>query len=153
MKTKCPAVSDQFSERQSVLASFLDAARNRSRSRSRKAAAWLNSSATLAAQRAIVRFIARNGKVQQGLRLHREFDFPAAAVNQCTGSNDSSSSLFDHLNRFERRATRCPNIFYHQNMLIGLQRKSAPQSHRAASIALNEYRWHSPADTSLRLWQ
>src|SRR5712691_3425589 len=106
-------------------------------------AARTNGSAPGTAERTVIGFVTVNLEVQQGLGGDRKFNSSAAAVNQSAHANDASTRFFDDAHGLERRASCGPNIFDDEDMLVGLNLKSAPKGESAGLVALDEHRARS----------
>src|SRR5712692_1945795 len=110
-----------------------------------KSAAGLLCDAAAPAKRAILRLVARDGKLKERLGFDFELDVSPASVNQRAGSDNARTGLFDDANCLLRRASRRPNVLDYEDMLVTRQGKSSPKGHHAASISFHEHRGHSPA--------
>jgi hypothetical protein len=118
--------------------------------RADETAAGFAGDTTITAKRAVFWLVAFDGKTDEGLGFNGKLDLPAAAVNQSASGDDASTGLFNDLDGFLGRAAGGPDVFDHENVLIGPQIKTAAQRHDAAGIALDKKR--RDAATVATLW-
>jgi hypothetical protein len=76
--------------------------------------------------------------LDEGVRLHGEFDFSATAVNERTSRDDAATGFLDNVNGFFRGTSRSPNILDNKNVLVGFDREATTQGERAAGVTFNE---------------
>lgn len=111
--------------------------------RAKKAGAGTRGRAAGAAKRTFVGLVARDIHIEQSACGDGQFHAAAAAVNQCSCSDDDAAFFLDDADGFAGRASRGPNVFDDKDTLRGLKFKAAAEGHVAGAVAFDEERAHT----------
>jgi hypothetical protein len=109
-------------------------------------AARLDRHTALAAERAVVGFVAVDFQLDEGVRFHGKLDGAPAAVDQGACGDYASAGFLDDVDGFFGGTASGPDVFDDQDVLIGLQRESAAKGHGAAAIALDKQSGNAAAE-------
>jgi len=101
-------------------------------------AAGLDGHVALAAEGAVLRFVAIDFELDEGVRFDGKFDLAAAAVDERACGDHTAAGLLDDVDGFFGRSARGPDVLDDEDMLIGLDRESAAQGHDAVAVPLDE---------------